>query len=147
MKMPINPAIVMILFWSFILFVYIWGPVTLIPSMSISGGICLIAHIGLFIAGSGVAFTLLHHRKTEVMFRKSLLTLFMIGILGGMISLYINLSGVDGISLASLARARALKAQSLLHHGGAVHGGLLSAIAFLTYPAGFVGLVVGVLQY
>ncbi len=156
MKMPIHPAIVMILFWSFILFVYIWGPVTLIPAMSISGGVFLLAHIGLFIAGSGIAFSLFNqqlnqqhdHKYPDVpRLGKLMSVLLIIGILGGMISLFINLSGIDGISLASLARVRALKAQSLLHHGGEVHGGWLSAIAFLTYPAGFVALVVGVLQY
>ena len=155
MKNPIHPASAMCIFWIAILFIYCFGPVALTPKMSFQGGLFLFAHITLFIAGSGFAFILLNRKhdtirnlvNNEVDCVSHLIPLLLlIGIAGGLLSLYNSLASTHGISLALIAKLRALKAQNILH-GGQTQSTVLSAIAFLTYPAGFVGLVAGVLQY
>ncbi len=150
MKSPVHPAVVMTLFWCFILCIYFVGPVSLTPEISLQGSVFLFAHISLFIAGSGLAFILFNKRQhtPQTASDDALFTplLLLMGVTGGLVSIYNNFIAIQDINLASIATLRAIKAQNLLH-GGQSHGGLLSALAYVTYPAGFVGLVAGVIEY
>lgn len=156
MNKPIHPAFIMILFWGIILFVYFLGPINLTPGISLLSGVFLLTHIVLFVAGSVFAVILFNkkqhvisHREGSSLFdaRPAIIdTLLLIGVMGCLFSIYNSIPKIGPATLLSIAKLRSLKAQSLLH-GGEVHSGFLSIIAFLTYPAGFVGLVAGVLQY
>ena len=150
-KNPIHPAWVMGLFWSFIFLVYVYGPVTLTPALSFEGALFQLTHIVLFITGTLIA-SFLFIPGSAALFVEERSTypfiglMLFIGVMGGLLSLYNNLMVVHGIHLSSAAAYRTMKAQSLLH-GGEVHSGLLSMLAFFIYPAGFVGLVAGLLHY
>jgi oligosaccharide repeat unit polymerase len=151
-KTPIHPAVVMLLFWGFILLVYIIGPVTLTPALSFTGLLFILTHISLFITGSVMSLLLnlptstIISRPHDQKQNQCILALLIIGIIGTLCSLYHQFSQVHSFNLNALAILRSMKAQSLLH-GGEVHSSLLSIIAFLIYPAGFVGMIAGVLSY
>lgn len=154
MKKPIHPATAMCLFTSLILLIYYLGPISLAPAISCQGALFLLTHILLFITGSALAWVVFNRKRysPQHLFinnhdeSKLISVLLLIGISGGLLSLYNTMGNVQDVSLAAIATARTLKAQNLLH-GGESHGGWLSAISFLTYPAGFAGLVAGTLQY
>lgn len=158
MNRPIHPAYVMLLFWGMILAIYYLGPIDLTPGISLLSGMFLLTHIGLFVAGTvfaGIVFERKIGSRGQAAGRLAMQAergniligiLLLIGVMGGLFSIYSHMPKVGPTTLLAIAKLRSLKAQSLLH-GGQVHSGLLSIIAFLTYPAGFVGLVVGLLQY
>ena len=153
MKKPIHPAWVMGLFWSFILLMYFLGPVSLTPSLTFAGALFQLTHIVLFITGSLIAYFLLcqnpcpiDHSGEESHANALIGLILFIGVSGCVLSLYNNWIVIQSIHLSSAAAYRTMKAQSLLH-GGEMQSGLLSIIAFLIYPAGFVGLVAGLLRY
>lgn len=152
-KKPIHPAWVMSLFWGFILLMYCLGPVSLTPSLSFAGTLFLLTHIALFITGTLIAHFLLRQRSWPIDHAGKFThtspfigLMLLIGVVGGLFSVCNNLMVVHGFHLSSAATYRTMKAQSLLH-GGEMQSGLLSMFAFLTYPAGFVGLVAGLLHY
>lgn len=151
MKNPAHPALVMSLFSSFIFLIYFIGPISLTPKISAEGTLFLLAHIALFISGTALASIVITNKiysvaGRELRERRLTRLLLLIGVCGGLISLYLNVRELPHVDLASIATLRAFKAQNLLH-GGKSHGGYLSALAFLIYPAGFAGLVAGLLQY
>lgn len=153
-KKPIHPAIVMILFWCSILFVYFFGPIRLTPGMSFPGALFLFTHVILFITGSAIAL-ILSYKKTpyrvlivdnqQVMQQLICIFLF-ISVLGGLFSILGRIADLDDLSLMAISKLRTLKAQSLLH-GGEAHSNVLSTLAFFMYPAGFIALVAAILQY
>ncbi len=156
MKTPIHPAWVMLLFWCFIFQIYIFGPITLTPEISFLGFFFIVAHIALFATSSTLiptsAYKQLPGQKTPTNFKlrqdaQNIICMFLlIGIAGGLLSILSKLNVLEGFNLQSIAKLRTLRAQSLLH-GGEAQSGVASILAFLTYPAGFVGLVAGILHY
>ncbi len=152
-RQPIHPAWVMGLFWCLILLVYCLGPVSLTPSLSFEGALFQLTHIVLFMTGTLIAYFLFYQRLGSIVSETKddrtypfIGLMLFIGVAGGFLNAYHHLMAVHGIHLASAAAYRSMKAQSLLH-GGEMDSGLLSMLAFLMYPAGFVGLVAGLLRY
>ncbi len=156
MRKPLHPACVMILYWSAILLIYFLGPISLTPGLSFLGALFLLSHILLFITGSTVPLILLYKKKSVAQNLTSyndghlggqlICTLLFIGVIGGVFSIADKFADLAGLGLMSTSKLRTLKAQSLLH-GGEAHSSILSAMAFIFYPAGFVGLVTGTLRY
>ncbi|WP_019215957.1 O-antigen polymerase [Legionella tunisiensis] len=156
MRRLIHPAVLMMSFWMLIFLVYFLAPVILTPAISFSGVMFLIAHILLFVLGS-IFYTYLlpsksksHHSTADYYISKRLQrrinTVLFISIMGGLVSIYSKFSELTEFSLASIYGLRLLRAQSLLYMEE-VHSSFASAGAFLCYPAGFVGLVSGILCY
>jgi len=154
---PIHPALLMILFWCFIGSIYFFGPIYLTPAPSWSTCGFLALHIILFILGSTlfsriVFFKNPNSRLTYISYipnqhvQQVILTMLALGIAGTSISMLSKLNSVDILSFSSITQLRELRAQSLLN-GGGIQSGLLSALAFLIYPAGFVGLVACIITY
>ncbi|MDP3270023.1 MAG: hypothetical protein Q8M40_13375 [Legionella sp.] len=154
---PVHPANLMVLFWAFICLVYFFGPIYLTPAASISTFLFVSLHLLMFIVGSTILsrvvfFKTLNNQQPYLSYitNKSLYTIISfvlcIGLIGAISSIYSKLAILGDLSFSSISRLRELRAQGLLH-GGSMQSTVLSALAFLAYPAGFVGLVATIICY
>ncbi|MCC5014707.1 MULTISPECIES: oligosaccharide repeat unit polymerase [unclassified Legionella] len=157
MRRFIHPAVLMISFWLLIFLTYFLAPVILTPAPTLGGVMFLTAHILLFVLGSLFYTHLLPGKSNSPhlstvdssisrRLQRRINTVLLIGMLGGLVSIYSKFAELTEFSLASIYSLRLLRAQSLLGVEE-VHSSLASAGAFLCYPAGFVGLVSGILYY
>lgn len=156
MRRLIHPALLMLSFWLLVFLVYFSAPIILTPAISFNGIMFLCAHILMFVLGTIFCTHLLPGKDKSIYFtvdsvvlkrlQRRIYTVLLIGVMGGLVSIYSKFSELTEISLASIYSLRSLRAQNLLG-GEAAHSGLASAAAFLCYPAGFVGLVSGILCY
>lgn len=150
----LHPATQMMLFWTLIYACYFFGPVELQPAISLKGLLFISAHLALFILGATLItrFSFLvvkPHLKINAENKiKNLVTygMLVIGSCGIVLSIYGNLSMLEVFSFKSIAALRTLRAQDLLH-AKQMHLNYFRAIGFLTYPAGFVGLVAALIDY
>ncbi|WP_173236661.1 O-antigen polymerase [Legionella antarctica] len=154
---PVHPAGLMVAFWLFICVVYFWGPIHLTPEVSFSTYLFLALHIVFYILGSTVFLQISFFRKSASKasylsylplhhVHNLIFVVLFIGVAGGVISIFCKLSSLEVINFSSIAQLRTLRAQVLLD-GGGLQSGYMSAIAFLTYPAGFVGIVATIICY
>ncbi len=156
-KNPLHPALVMNFFWGFICLVYFLGPIYLTPAVSLSTFLFLALHLALFTVGT-VLFSqvtlfkrpdnsakLIRYIPDSSIYRLITVILF-VGICGVVMSVYFKLSLLGSINFASISELRTLRAQALLN-GAESQSGLMSALSFLTYPAGFVGIVATIIFY
>ena len=156
-RSPIHPAILMVLFWVLICSVYLLGPIYLTPEVSFTTIMFLALHILFFILGSTIFsriifFKSLYSKTKQLSYIPKpyiyhlIFIVLSIGLFGGVMSIYSKLSALNDINFSSITQLRTLRAQGLLH-GESMQGGYLSALAFLTYPAGFVGVVATIICY
>lgn len=151
---PINPALIMLAFWSVIYLTYLLGPIHLTPELSLNGFLFLALNLFLFTIGALVLVRIpsfavapqSKYRLGESAQFKLIFLLLSLGICGGLLSIYSKLSLLDTIDFISIARLRSVKAQNLLS-ASMVPINHLSAIAGLIYPAGFVGVVAALFSF
>ena len=157
-RKPVHPGSVMLFFWALLFLIYFLGPIIQTPAVSLFGFGFLLAHISAFVLGALLLSrvspwlrikkeSLIEVGEAELIRDNRLIALFLcIGIVGSLLSCYAKISVISDFTLASAASLRTLRAQMLLN-AGQIETGSLSAIAFLSYPAGFVGLVAGLIRY
>lgn len=156
MKSPLQPALFMVYFWSAVFLLYYFGPIYLTPALGMKGFFFILMHIVLFAFASIFLSRFRIFGKNNTHSTSALTTLntqstlilvaLLIGICGGILSLYSKLSLLNHINIASITKLRAMRAQNLLH-GGVLQYTYLSALAFLIYPASYVGIVSAILTY
>jgi oligosaccharide repeat unit polymerase len=156
-RSPMHPATLMVAFWFLIVSVYFLGPIYITPEVSYTTAAFLALHILFFILGSTIFSrvriskgSLSNSRKISYVpilyINRPIFLVLFIGVFGGIISIYSKLSILEVIDFSSITQLRALRAQALLH-GVIVKSSLMPALGFLTYPAGFIGIVVSTMCY
>ena len=156
-KQLLNPASLMLGFWATLYAVTFLGPITQRPSVSLEGFLFVGGLLMLFVLASAFGSASLHGApRVPIVWATDLPTakrrdrllrvLLLIGCAGGLLGLYSKLSAADSLSLIASAALRAERAQQLLD-AGQITSGPAGAVAFLTYPAGFVATLITVLRY
>lgn len=144
-------------FWAFLYSVYILAPINQTPSVSLGGAAFVILHIIVFCIGSMLApvffggkprartLVIQSSRRNPHIFRK-INVFFLIGITGSLMSMLGKALLFGQVSLLESAELRVERAQQLLE-ADTLSNSILSTIGFLTYPAGFVALVLALVLY
>ena len=144
-------------FWV-LMYLATWlAPITQRPAVSVAGFLYVIGMLALFaiaaLAGSSGLVSKTRNggavmpRVLPSGHRDAVLRLLLVvGCTGGLLGLYAKLGAVDVLSLIGSAALRTERAQQLLD-GAPVTSGWAGAAAFFTYPAGFVAVLVTVLNY
>lgn len=154
---PIHPALMMIAFWTVVYATYLFAPITQTPAVSLEGFMFVCMMIFIFVmaaligssGASGTPAQRLAHQDMSMMspyIRQLLNTILLIGIVGGLMSIYGKMESLKDMSLMGLSALRQERASELLE-ATQVSRGPFSAIGFLCYPAGFVGIVVALTKY
>lgn len=157
-KGPPHPAWVMLGFWAVVYLVTWLAPITQRPAVSLEGFLFIAGLVALFgiasLFGSAglrgtsraqcarAADAAMTTQRRDALLR----LLLLIGCAGGVLGLYAKLSASDALSLIASAALRAERAQQLLY-AEQITSGPVGAVAFLTYPAGFVAMFVALLRY
>jgi oligosaccharide repeat unit polymerase len=153
-----HPAWIMIGFWSFLYAVFFLAPITQTPPPSIAGTGFIVSQILAFcigsVLGSGglgrgvlikaptVSFSRLSVHSSTRIIRIFLL----IGIVGALLCIFDKILSLDLFSLSAAGALRSERAQQLLNVDS-LSSTALSIVGFLTYPAGFVAMVVALVRY
>lgn len=144
-------------FWAVIYLVTWLAPITQRPAVSFAGFFFVAGLLALFaIASFGGSSGLFDTRRNLTAGTPKALSsarrdavlrvLLAIGCLGGLLGLYAKLNAVDVLSLIGSAALRAERAQQLLD-AAPITSGPVGALAFFTYPAGFVAVLGTLLNY
>jgi oligosaccharide repeat unit polymerase len=153
----IHPAWAMMVFWAFLYSVYILAPINQTPSVSLGGVVFVILHVLVFCAGSVLtpvffggeprarASVIQNSGKNLHIFRK-INVFFLVGIAGSVMSMLGKALLFEQISLLESAELRIERSQQLLE-SEPLSNSFLSTLGFLTYPAGFVALVLALVLY
>ena len=153
----LHPAWFMIGFWTFLYAIYFLAPINQTPPASIAGTAFVISQVLVFCIGSvlgagGLGCSLLvqapmtSQSLATPRIPRTMNTFFLIGISGALLSMFIKMLDLDFISLSGFAVLRAERAQQLLE-ATSFSSSLLSGVGFLTYPAGFIVLVLTLVLY
>lgn len=161
---PIHPAKVMAIFWLLVYAIFLLAPIVQRPAISFAGFAFVLAMLlcfcgAGFAASQGMARSRIRPAVVHVSngqpnrplqlsqrSRRTALILLIIGVSGAAMGAAAKLSAADLYSLAGLAALRSERAQQLLD-AEAISSGWLGAVSFLTYPAGFAGLVHGLVDF
>lgn len=154
-KTLLHPAWLMLGFWTFLYVIYFLAPINQTPPISTAGTAFVISHILVFCVGTvlgagGVGVGL--RRKVPTFSPPSSRVLgiinafLLIGITGACLIILEKILTLDLFSLYESAALRTERAQQLLH-AMPLSSTALSGIGFLTYPAGFVAIVLTLVLY
>lgn len=148
----IHPAGVMVSFWAVLYTVHALAPFEQRPPISVGGLLFVGSMISLFAVGSLLASSLRvrPHARASGMnaasaYRRAL-PFLLVGVVGGLLSIYAKIADLDLLDLAGAAALRSERAVELMD-AERLSSGVLAGLAFLTYPAGFVGVVLAVSRY
>jgi len=143
---PVSPTLLMGMLWTFVFLVYFLGPINLEPKVSLLGFTFLIAHLLVFSIGATFFARITPFKMSTISYptdtnRTTNVTclLMLIGLVGCLMSVYGKLSSLDTISFSTLSSLRTMHAQALLG-GQEIKSSFLRAVAFLSYPAGYVAI-------
>lgn len=147
----------MIGFWMFLYACYLIAPINQTPSPSFTGVVFVVSQIFIFCIGAVLATGGLGERlpvkpfplkicASSLNVSKQINIFSLIGIIGALLSLFDKILRLDSVNLHEIAVLRSERAHNLLNATPASIS-VLSAIGFLTYPAGFLALVLTLVFY
>lgn len=156
-KRLLHPASAMLAFWAALYALTYLGPITQRPGVSLEGFLFIGGLLSLFVLASVLGSARMRDTPRPpaiatvdakmYLRRNNLLRwLLLIACVGGLLGMYSKLSAVDSLSLLASAALRAERAQQLLE-AAQITSGAAGAVAFLTYPAGFVATLITLLRY
>lgn len=156
-KRLLHPANAMLAFWAALYALTYLGPITQRPGVSLMGFLFVGGLLSLFVLASvsgsarvqgatGPPTVTTPDAQVGLRRDKLLRWLLLTACIGGLLGVYSKLSAADSLSLLASAALRAERAQQLLE-AGQIKSGTAGAVAFLTYPAGFVATLITLLRY
>ncbi len=152
----LHPALGLCAFWLFVYGLYLVAPIQQRPEVSLLGLFLVGGLIAVYVLSALLSANSLYlespqnavERPGDCVWQSQRLTraFLVIGIAGTILNIYSKVTAIPDLSFSDAAALRAERAQQLLEAVDPT-GGAISAIAFLCYPAGFVGITVAMLRF
>jgi hypothetical protein len=147
----LHPAVAMIAFWLLLYGLYFVAPISQQPSISaeglafVWGMIFLYGCAALLASVPSLSAPRVREHALSALTAPLASALLVIGCLGAALVVFAKTVAVGEFSISAAAALRAERAQQMLDADAG--GGLLSAIGFLTYPAGMAAMVLVLLRF